>query len=155
MDGKACLEVQLPMSKDDNKIELKTHEITTNVVFIFVLIGVPLILFSMLTDAIEFETFEPLESDLLFESAEELGYNWTEENITVFETSTGWSSTMYEKQCENGIEEACDYMLVREVAREAFHEEHDAVSILCFRGCVIWPLFWANLIYFGRFESNI
>ena len=109
----------------------------------------------MLGDTIENQSFEPLESDLLFESAEELGYNWTQENITVFETTTGWSSTMYEKQCENGIEEACDYMLVREVASEAFYEENDASSILCLSGCVIWPLLWANLIYFGRFESNI
>ena len=103
MDGKACLEVQLPMSNDNNKIDLKkTHQQATTIVAIFTFLVMPLILvgFLLLEDA---NAFDPHQSELLFESGEELGYNWTEGNITVFETELASSTPMYEKQCANGI----------------------------------------------------
>lgn len=148
MDGKACLEVQLPMSKDDNKIELKTHEISTNIVTIIATVLVPA--FMVFIALKHPAAFEPLESELLFESGEELGYNWTEGNITVFETQVGWSTPMYEEQCGNGVEEACNYMLLREVAEDAFYEENKGMEYIWGACCIILPLLWLNLLLFGE-----
>ena len=152
MDGKACLEVQLPMSKDDNKIVLKkTHEQATTIVGIFTVLIMPVILigFLILEDA---NSFDPHQSELLFESGEELGYNWTEGNITVFETETGWDTPMYEEQCANGIPEACDYMLLREVAYQAW-ESPGGTNGFCGAACIIWPLLIVNLLVFGDRET--
>lgn len=141
------------MSKDDNKIELKTHKIATNIVLIIATFLVPAFL-----GFVTFKhppAFEPLESELLFESGEELGYNWTEGNITVFETQAGWSTPMYEEQCANGIEEACNYMLLREVASDAFYDEDDGMKYFWNAFCIIWPLLWFNLILFGEKDKSL
>ena len=131
---------------DDNKIELKTHEIATNIVFIITLVLMPAFLLFLYVDT---PRFDPLESELLFESGEELGYNWTEGNITVFETEAGWNTPMYEEQCKNGVEEACNYMLLREVAEDAFYEEDDGMDFFYQACCIIWPLMIFTLWIFG------
>jgi hypothetical protein len=136
---------------DDNKIELKTHEISTNIVLIITFVLIPAFCLNLLVDA---PRFDPLESELLFESGEELGYNWTEGNITVFETEAGWNTAMYEEQCANGVEEACNYMLLREVAREAFFEEEDGMNVFFNACCIIWPLSILNLLLFGEKDKS-
>ena len=47
------------------------------------------------------------------------GYNWTEVNYTTFETKVDCgflcTSTVAEEQCANGIQEACDYVTIKNV----------------------------------------
>ena len=47
------------------------------------------------------------------------GYNWTKVNYTTFETEVdcglSCTSTIAEEQCANGIQEACDYVTIKNV----------------------------------------
>ena len=47
------------------------------------------------------------------------GYNWTEVNYTTFETKVDCgffcTSKIAEEQCANGIQEACDYITIKNV----------------------------------------
>ena len=97
--------------------------------------------------------FDPHQSELLFESGEELGYNWTEGNITVFETEIGFNTPMYEEQCANGNPEACDYMLLREVAYQSWEGSPNGFYGFCGALCLIWPLLFVNLYALGDRET--
>jgi len=67
---------------------------------------------------------EQLQDEYILEQGQELGYNWTERNMTVFEsrTSTGTFSRapMHEVMCSNGVEEGCDYMITAEIAENRY-----------------------------------
>lgn len=53
------------------------------------------------------------------EAMDNSGYNWTEVNYTTFETevSCGFfcTTTIAEEQCANGIQEACEYVTIKNV----------------------------------------
>ena len=118
-------------------------------VAIFTYLVMPIILVGFLILELNIE-FQPHQSELLFESGEELGYNWTEGNITVFETNAGWNTAMYEEQCANGIQEACDYMLLREVAYQDWASESlPGWNGFCGALCIIWPLLFVTLYALG------
>ena len=63
---------------------------------------------------------EQLQDEYILEQGQELGYNWTEHNMTVFETTTSTgtfsSAPMHEVMCSNGVEEGCDYMIAADTA---------------------------------------
>ena len=67
---------------------------------------------------------QQLADEYILEEGQELGYNWTERNMTVFETmtSTGTfsSAPMHEVMCSNGVEEGCDYMITAETAENQY-----------------------------------
>ena len=67
---------------------------------------------------------EQLQDEYILEQGQELGYNWTERNMTVFEsrTSTGTfsSAPMHEVMCSNGVEEGCDYMITADTAENKY-----------------------------------
>ena len=60
---------------------------------------------------------------------------------------------MYEKQCANGIQEACDYMLLRESAFDAWFSESSGINGLCGALCIIWPLLFVTLYALGDREA--
>ena len=67
---------------------------------------------------------EQLTDEYIFEQGQELGYNWTEYNMTVFETTTSTGSfseaSMHEVMCSNGVEQGCDYMIAADTADKLY-----------------------------------
>lgn len=83
---------------------------------------------------------EELKDTYIFEQGQELGYNWTEHNMTVFERmmDTGLFSEapMYEVMCSNGVKEGCDYMMSVDTA-ERLHGltlMHEFVALVSLAG---------------------
>lgn len=97
------------------------------------------------------------------------GYNWTEVNYTTFETEVdcGFSctSTIAEEQCANGIQEACDYMTIKNVDyhdRNLFEDilwilgeaVFGGVTMLCLLTSPIWMYFLVLFIGNWAGRSN-
>ena len=97
---------------------------------------------------------EQLQDEYILEQGQELGYNWTERNMTVFEsrTSTGTfsSAPMHEVMCSNGVEEGCDYMITAEIAENrhkvTFVQDHvvgfGLFAVQCLLGLTYLVLFF-------------
>ena len=93
---------------------------------------------------------EQLTDEYIFEQGQELGYNWSEYNMTVFETmtSTGTFSEapMHEVMCSNGVEEGCDYMIAADTAENlyemTFMQHFFVISALVMQGLLVflWPI---------------
>lgn len=109
-----------------------------------VLILSVIVIIKVASDAGTADTIEDRELDEeLIVAGHDLGYNWTGQNITIFET-TRWIGSdlgrdvhakVYETQCYSaGFAEACDYMFVREAVQDAAREEWIAQSKSPFLG---------------------
>jgi len=93
--------------------------------FLLVVIGILVIAyFGLMTCANWAVESEELMDAYIFEQGQELGYNWTEQNMTVFENmvDTGFlsSAPMHEVMCSNGVQEGCDYMSSVDTAKSLY-----------------------------------
>ena len=84
----------------------------------FCLLMAPVVL--MLFGPIAYVTLTPYENvEQEQEAMDNSGYNWTEVNYTTFttEVSCGFlcTTTIAEEQCANGVQEACDYVTIKNV----------------------------------------
>ena len=103
------------MSKDLKKNN-RRNETITNILMICVLMA-PIIMFFGPIAYFVSTPYENVEQEQ--EAMDNSGYNWTEVNYTTFETkvSCGFlcGTTIAEEQCANGVQEACDYVTIKNV----------------------------------------
>jgi len=85
------------------------------------------------------------------------GYNWTEVNYTTFETEVECGfrciTTVAQEQCANGIQEACDYMTIKNVD---YHDRNGFENLIWDLGgflivgvfilCFLTSPFWGSLL---------
>ena len=99
----------------------KKELLSDEVIFVLILLGLQVLcIWGIMSGANWDAEAEQLTDEYIFEQGQELGYNWTEYNMTVFETTTSTgtfsSAPMHEVMCSNGVEEGCDYMIAADTA---------------------------------------
>ena len=119
--------------------------------FALILLGLQVLcIWGIMSDANWEAEIEQLQDEYIFEQGQELGYNWTEYNMTVFETKTSTgtfsSAPMHEVMCSNGVEEGCDYMIAADTADNLYKLtfiQYGVVGVVIVVQAVLvlcWPL---------------
>lgn len=108
-------------ASEEGTTATKKELFSDEAIFVLIVIGLQVLCIWGIMSGANWNTeAEQLTDEYIFEQGQELGYNWTEYNMTVFETTTSTgtfsSAPMHEVMCSNGVEEGCDYMIAADTA---------------------------------------
>lgn len=131
----------------------KKELLSDEAIFVLILLGLQVLcIWGIMSGENWHAEAEQLTDEYIFEQGQELGYNWTEYNMTVFETTTSTgtfsSSPMHEVMCSNGVEEGCDYMIAADTAdnlyKTTFIQDVVVSAAVVVQGVLV--LFWLLLL---------
>jgi len=82
------------------------------------------------------------------EALDNSNYNWTEVNYTTFETkvSCGFlcSTTIAEEQCANGVQEACEYVQIKNVD---YHDRNNFQEQIYLFGATMFAVYTGIIVF--------